>query len=133
MSTNAYGDDKGAMGAGGGAGAVGQAPRLRAGCYAAWKPDMDVYLARIGADGVHKRPMSDADWNTLVEKLELWKSEEAAQHLADIGISSSITPAALTDKEKATRRYIRLLAEQSTKAYGALWSALPEELRAQAR
>ena len=52
MSLNAYGDDKGAMGAGGGAGALSQAPRLRAGCYAAWKPDMDVYLARIGADGV---------------------------------------------------------------------------------
>ena len=62
MSLNAYGDDKGAMGAGGGAGALSQAPRLRAGCYAAWKPDMDVYLARIGADGVHKRAMGTTDW-----------------------------------------------------------------------
>src|SRR6185369_10481693 len=101
MSLNAYGDDKGAMGAGGGAGALSQAPRLRAGCYAAWKPDMDVYLARIGADGVHKR--------------ELWKRQEAAQHLADIGIASdcvsgsgsssgdSAGASELTDKEKATR------------------------------
>ena len=88
MSLNAYGDDKGAMGAGGGAGALSQAPRLRAGCYAAWKPDMDVYLARIGADGVHKRAMSATDWQTIVDKLELWKSEEAAQYLADIGIAS---------------------------------------------
>src|SRR5690349_21937030 len=88
MSLNAYGDDKGAMGAGGGAGALSQAPRLRAGCYAAWKPDMDVYLARIGADGVHKRAMSATDWQTIVDKLELWKSQEAAQHLADIGIAS---------------------------------------------
>lgn len=138
MSLNAYGDDKGALGAGGGAGALTQAPKLRAGCYAAWKPDMDVHLARIGADGAHKRAMSSADWKTIVEKLELWKHEEAAQHLADIGIgsassSSSSSKAELTDKEKATRRYIRLLVEQSTKAYGALWSALPEELRAQAR
>jgi hypothetical protein len=76
----------------------------------------------------------------MVDKLELWKSEEAAQYLADIGIGSggsssggSAGAAELTDKEKATRKYIRLLAEQSTKAYGALWSALPEELRAQAR
>ena len=141
MSLNAYGDDKGAVGTGGGAGALAQAPRLRAGCYAAWKPDMDVYLARIGADGAHKRAMSVADWKTIVEKLELWKHEEAAQHLADIGIgsssasssSSSAGASELTDKEKATRKYIRLLVEQSTKAYGALWSALPEELRAQAR
>ena len=56
MSLNAYGDDKGAMGAGGGAGALSQAPRLRAGCYAAWKPDMDVYLARIGATAVRTLP-----------------------------------------------------------------------------
>ena len=147
MSLNAYGDDKGAMGAGGGAGALSQAPRLRAGCYAAWKPDMDVYLARIGADGVHKRAMSAKDWQTMVDKLELWKRQEAAQYLADIGISQrsgssgsgssssgdSAGASELTDKEKATRKYIRLLAEQSTKAYGALWSALPEELRAQAR
>ena len=88
MSLNAYGDDKGAMGAGGGAGALSQAPRLRAGCYAAWKPDMDVYLARIGADGVHKRAMSATDWQTMVDKLELWKRQEAAQYLADIGIAS---------------------------------------------
>ena len=86
MSLNAYGDDKGATATGGGAGALSQAPRLRAGCYAAWKPDMDVYLARIGADGVHKRAMSATDWQTMVDKLELWKREEAAQHLADIGI-----------------------------------------------
>ena len=140
MSLNAYGDDKGAMGAGGASG-LSQAPRLRAGGYAAWKPDMDVHLARIGADGVHKRAMSAADWQTMVDKLEQWKREEAAQYLADIGIGSSsgsssggsAGAAELTDKEKATRKYIRLLAEQSTKAYGALWSALPEELRAQAR
>ena len=74
-----------------------------------------------------------------MDKLELWKSEEAAQYLADIGISSSSGSSGggssssgdragaseLTEKEKATRKYIRLLAEQSTKAYGALWSALP--------
>ena len=42
--------------------AVRRPPKLRAGCYAAWKPDMDVYLARIGADGVHKRAMSATDW-----------------------------------------------------------------------
>ncbi len=121
MSANAYGDDKGAASTGGGAGALymSQAPRLRAGCYAAWKPDMDVYLARIGADGVHKRAMSAADWQTMVDKLELWKSEEAAQYLADIGIGSggsssggSAGAAAVTDKEEGTRKYIRLLAEQ---------------------
>ena len=65
-----------------------------------------------------------------------WRTS-ASPATARSGSSSSSGDSAgaseLTDKEKATRKYIRLLAEQSTKAYGALWSALPEELRAQAR
>ena len=90
--------------------------------------------------------MSAADWKRSLTSWSCGRAEEAAQHLADIGIGSDAAAAAaaaqaaataraseLTDKEKATRKYIRLLAEQSTKAYGALWSALPEELRAQAR
>jgi transposase InsO family protein len=135
MSLNAYGDDKGAASAG--AAAMQAAPKLRAGGYAAWRPDMDVYLARIGADGAHKRPMEKEHWLTLVRSVETWKEEAMAEALADIGIgargaSASATQAPLTEREQATRKTIRLLVDQSTKAYGAIWSALPEELRAQA-
>jgi hypothetical protein len=118
-----------------------QAPKLRAGGYAAWRPDMDVYLARIGADGAHKRAMETQHWLRLVQQVQTWHEETMAEALADIGIgagsqsaSSSDTKEAvkLTDREVTTRKTIRLLVEQSTKAYGAIWSTLPDELRSQA-
>lgn len=133
MSSNAYGgEDKGAASAGAAAGT--QAPKLRAGGYAAWKPDMEVYLARIGAEGVHKRQMDKEHWLKLVQQVTLWQEEALAEALADVGIGSgsSVSGTKPTERELATRRTIRLLVEQSTKAYGAIWSALPEELRAQA-
>jgi hypothetical protein len=123
-----------------GAAASMQAPKLRAGGYAAWKPDMDVYLARIGAEGAHKRKMEKEHWLKLVQQVQAWHEEAMAEALADIGIgssstassSASATKAALTDREQTTRRTIRLLVDQSTKAYGAIWSALSDELRSQA-
>ena len=87
MSSNAYGDVAGAPGAGAGsAGAAlhAQAPRLRAGGYAAWRPDMEVHLARIGADGAHKRRMTKEHWLTLVRSVETWKEEAMAEALADL-------------------------------------------------
>jgi hypothetical protein len=102
---------------------------------------MDVYLARIGADGAHKRAMETQHWLRLVQQVQTWHEETMAEALADIGIgagsqsaSSSDTKEAvkLTDREVTTRKTIRLLVEQSTKAYGAIWSTLPDELRSQA-
>ena len=90
MSLNAYGDDKGAAGAGGAAAGLhaAQAPRLRssAGSYASWRPDMDVYLERIGADGVHKRVMTDDSWRRLALQVQSWSDEALAQALAAIGV-----------------------------------------------
>ncbi len=139
MSSNAYGDDKGAAGSGA---AAMQVPKLRAGGYAAWRPDMDVYLSRIGADGAHKRKMEKDHWLKLVQQVNKWKEDAMADALADIGIGASSSSSSsssavderepLTEREQATRKTIRLLVDQSTKAYGALWSALPEELRSQA-
>src|SRR3954468_9117296 len=86
MSLSAYGDDKGAAGAAASAGA--QAPKLRAGNYAAWKPDMDVYLERIGADGVHKRALTGDSWRKMALQVQSWSDEALAQALAAIGVSS---------------------------------------------
>ena len=81
-----------------GAAAVGalhaaQAPRLRsaAGSYAAWKPDMDVYLERVGADGVHKRTMTDESWRKLALQVQSWSDEALAQALASIGVEDAAT------------------------------------------
>jgi transposase InsO family protein len=136
MSLSAQGDDKGSAGASG-APAAAAVPRLRSGGYAAWRPDMDVYLARIGADGAHKRAMEKEHWLQMVQQVHAWQEEATLQALADIGIGSSAASGSapktpLTDREQATRKTIRLLVEQSTRAYGAIWSALPDELREQA-
>lgn len=140
MSLNS--DDRGGAGTGAGAGAAAglQAPKLRTGGYAAWRPDIEVYLARIGAGGAHRRSMEKDHWLTLVAQVATWSDEAVAAALADLGIgsgassssSSSSSTTVLTEREEATRKTIRLLVEQSTKAYGAIWSALPDELRAQA-
>src|SRR5680860_440919 len=104
MSTNAYGDDKGATGGGGAAGSLQsaqQAPRLRstAGSYAAWKPDMDVYLERIGADGVHKRAMTHDSWRRLALQVQSWSDEALALALAAIGVQDSIPSAAVSEAD----------------------------------
>lgn len=135
--------DKGAASASVAAGL--SAPKLRTGGYAAWRPDMEVHLARIGAGGAHKRSMEKDHWQALVAKVAAWSDDAVAMALADLGIGSAAglgassssqgstgSATALTDREEATRKTIRLLVEQSTKAYGAIWSALPEDLRAQA-
>ena len=145
MSLSAYGDDKLAAGAAsGGAAALAQAPRLRAGGYAAWRADMEVFLARVGVDGAHKRKMEKAHWLQLAQQVQAWQEQALTQALADLGIGMSSSSgsndqptaataaATLTEREQSTRKTIRQLVEQSTKAYGAIWSALSEELRAQA-
>ena len=134
MSSNAYGDGQGCSERGRccDAGAEAAHWRLRR-----MEPDMDVYLARIGAGGAHKRKMEKEHWLKLVEQVQAWNEEAMAEALADIGLGassagSSVTEAPLTEREMATRKTIRLLVDQSTKAYGAIWSALPEDLRSQA-
>ena len=158
MSSNAYGgDDKvGGHGAAGAA-AVGalhaaQAPRLRsaAGGYAAWKPDMDVYLERVGADGVHKRAMTDESWRKLALQVQSWSDEALAQALASIGVEDAATTASgaaggataatgsstksaePTSEQKEQRRLVTALVERSRRTFGVIWAALPEELRVQA-
>lgn len=144
MSSNTYGDDKGAMSAGAaGAGQTAQAPRLRstAGSYAAWKPDMEVYLERIGADGVHKRPMTDDHWRKMTLQVQSWNDEALALALAAIGVGDAPSnsssneqqlPHSLTADQKEMRRLVSALVERSRRTFGVIWASLPEELRAQA-
>ena len=87
MSLNSE-DNKG-TGAGGSAGdrlaaLAGQAPRLQAGGigYAAWKPAMDVFLQRAGAEGIHRTPLTEAAWLAQSAKVEAWAAEALAAALA---------------------------------------------------
>jgi hypothetical protein len=164
MSSNAHGGDDKVGGNAAGAAAVGalhaaQAPRLRsaAGSYAAWKPDMDVYLERVGADGVHKRTMTDESWRKLALQVQSWSDEALAQALASIGVedvvitmssaaaggstespapstssTSKSTSTELTSEQKEQRKLVTALVERSRRTFGVIWAALPEELRVQA-
>jgi len=153
MSLNS--DDKMAGGGSGGAGAAAaahlQAPRLQTGGvgYATWKPSMDVYLQRTGADGIHRKPLSEAAWVAMVARDEAWKQEafEAALLLAIGAPKAADGSAAATgsgDKKPASaameplsaelkeaRKLVSATVERSHRAFGALFSALPEELRLQ--
>lgn len=149
------GSGKGEMNNSGALGVVHglQAPRLRstAGSYAAWKPDMDVYLERVGADGVHKRTMTDDSWRKLALQVQSWSDEALAQALASIGVvdgvgtsgataatngldavSSSSSSTTVTTEHKEQRRLVTALVERSRRVFGVIWASLPEELRAQA-
>jgi hypothetical protein len=97
MSTNS--DDKMA---GSATGALAQAaPRLVPGGYSAWSPNMDVFLQRNGAEGVHRKAMLASEWTERVRGVELWaeEAEKAALALAlpsSVSTGASNTPTAVT-------------------------------------
>jgi len=51
----------------GGAGAThaAQAPRLQSGGYAAWRPRMEHFLQRAGADGIHTKATTVGMWKQM--------------------------------------------------------------------
>ena len=130
-----------------------QAPRLASGGigYSAWRPNMDVFLQRNGAEGIHQKPLDEAKWRDMSQRSEEWAAEalEAAMALV-LGSSSSIgatassasAPTALgatssttlpiSAEMKAGRLLVSATVERSRRVFGILWSSLPEELRAQA-
>ena len=64
MSTNDYSEDKGSASTG--VSAAAQAPKLRSGAhYAAWRRDMEVWLERHNASGVHTRAITPTEWKHL--------------------------------------------------------------------
>lgn len=144
FSDTTMSDDKTGVGVAGASGALSsaQAPRLRStsGSYATWKPDMDVYLERIGAEGVHKRAMTHEAWRETALLVQRWSDEALVQALAAVGVgagassssSSSQQAASLTTEQKETRRLVMALVERSRRVFGVIWAALPDELRAQA-
>ena len=114
-----------------------QAPRLQSGGvgYAAWRDNMDVFLQRAGAEGIHRKVMSEAMWTSMTVRVEEWTAEafDAAMALVTgtASASSSSVAAPLTTEVKEARKLVSATVERSRKVFGTLYSALPEELRAQ--
>src|SRR4051794_9127119 len=92
MSSHSNGGDKDMLAGAAASGALalqGQVPRLRSGAgYAAWRADMEVYLARIGCEGVHNYALTAEQWGKLVRTTEEWKNESLARALASLGIAA---------------------------------------------
>ena len=143
MSSNS--EDKGA---GGGAGAAGlhlQAPRLQSGGigYAAWRTNMDVFLQRAGAEGIHCNPLTEDAWKNMSRRVEGWSADALRDALAlvmageaDEAASSSsalspTTAVSVAAEVKEARRLVSATVERSRKVFCTLYSSLPEELRAQ--
>src|SRR5579875_402936 len=137
MSTNSE-----AAGVGGASERLAQlqaAPRLQSGGvgYAAWQANMDVFLQRAGAEGIHRKPMAEAAWKEMVLRVEQWSEEALAAAMAlvvgDAGGSSSkaVKAEPLSPEIKEARRLVSATVERSRKVYGMLYSVLPEELRVQ--
>ena len=141
MSLNS--EEKTSGSGGGGAGGVGhalQAPRLLPGGYAAWRPNMDVFLQRAGAEGVHRKAMTSADWIARSDMVAKWADEADAEAWALLSLGSATsssgstqgkTASAPSDEAKAARKVVSATVERSRRVFGIIYSSLPEELRAQ--
>ena len=111
--------------------------------YAAWKPNMNVYLQRNGAEGIHTKVMTADRWSSMNTQAESWATDEldAAMTLlsTSIGSSSSSSSSTTTANEstkvsetvKAARKVVTQTVERSRKVYGIIYASLPVELRAQ--
>ena len=153
MSTNAFGDDKGVSG--GNTGAAAQAPKLRNSAhYPAWKRDMEVWLERHGANGVHTRVIAPKEWKHYAEQVLKWGEEELSDAMqlfappsTDAVKSSPATPVLASsgssvstdsgsepdaDKMVKARKALTAMVHGSIRVYGIIFGTLQEELRNQA-
>lgn len=141
MSLNA---NEGAVG-GLGAHAPVAPPRLQNGGagYASWQANMDVFLQRAGAEGIHRKPLSQVRWLEMAQRVDSWAEEalDAALALAlggtkvetgdDAASPSSTVPQSMAPQVKEARRLVSATVERSRKVYGTLYAALPDELKPQ--
>ena len=147
MSSNAHGEDKGASGSGAG---TAQAPKLRSAAhYPVWRADMEVFLERHNANRVHSRVMTATHWKELQATVAAWNDASVDKALEELlgadpsassaSSASSSNAAQVASSSKASgavsednKKLLRELVANSTRVYGVLYAALPEELRKQA-
>jgi hypothetical protein len=112
------------------------APRLQPGGvgYSSWRDHIDVHLQRGGAEGIHRKAMTEVEWLDMSSRTEKWADEALAEALALVsssGTSSLQAPmqSKLSKEHIEARRLVSSTVERSRKVYGVLYTALPEELR----
>ena len=76
-------------GAGGGGGHAQQGPRLQPGGYAVWRPSMDVFLQRAGAEGIHKKATTADEWTGRSDMVSAWAEEVDADAMALLSLSGA--------------------------------------------
>ena len=126
-----------------------RAPRLlSAAHYAAWRTQIEVFLTQRGVGDAVRKQRTDAEWDALVALDLQATDDEEATALAALGVNTttvstsnsstssaaavtSVTLKAVTDSTRAAQRVVRGIVERSQRAYGHLYSALPDELRPQ--
>ncbi len=138
-----------------------QAPRLGNGGigYAAWRMNMDVFLQRNGAENIHSVAMLENKWLDMSQRSATWQQEALDEAMAlvlgDVSSSTSSSSSGsdssnlgltaddadgkiktaspgLSDAIKAGRKVVSSTVERSRRVFGAIYSALPDELKAQA-
>ena len=86
--------------------------------------------------------MAEADWLNMSSRVEEWAAESLSAALALVGAAGGATSSSatstkpssgssLTAEVKEARRLVSATVERSRKVFGALYSSLPDELRAQ--
>jgi len=155
MSLNSDMDKNGTMSTSSVLSAGVVAPRLTAGSsYSSWRPNMDVFLQRSGAEGIHTQATTKDEWITTSQLVVMWGEEAFAAALAlalgsnnnnsaasDAANSNSLPPSpsvtdvkvplSLSEEMKAARKLVSARVERSRRVYGIIYGALPDELRLQ--
>jgi len=122
-------------GGGGGHAAITAGPRLQPGCFATWRPKMEVHLARNGADEIHLEVSTAAEWLAMTTQVKAWAKETTRDAVSmaihGASVKSSGASAAVTDEMKAARRICVSLVERSRRVHGVIFASLPDDLAAQ--
>ena len=102
---------------------------------------MEVYLQRQGAEKIHIRVMDPNVCLSTQAAVEQWKDEKLADAMATLhgtssssssSSSTSIIPANSGKVPEEKQKLISKQVDRSTRVYGIIFAALPEELRQQA-
>jgi len=96
---------------------------------------MDAWLQSKGADDAHRREQTQAAWEAVTAQVTRWATEDYTAALAEADDSASSMKGAkreaLSVEKKAARTLVRQTVDRSQRAYGHLYSALPDALQLQ--
>ena len=110
-------------------------PRLlpAAGGYAAWRPKMEVHLARTGAEEIHLRVSTADEWRAMSAKVKGWADDQLAEAMAvAMGGSSASKASAISEEVKGARAMVTSMVSRSRRVHGVIFASLPDDIAQQA-